>query len=181
MFENLGEPRGSLQMIAHEFHHWYRARIAPDLTHDQDLLWVIEQIHLEGTADLINIPAQLKKPETSMNPSEIRYLDGYRKSPEILRTIDNLLVRMQENPANRRETAAKLKSAVPLSGHPTGYFMAETIVKELGKAALIRTVANPFAFFALYNEAARKSAGSAPPFSEKALELLRSLENRYGK
>ena len=77
------------------------------------------------------------------------FLDGYRKSPEILRTIDNLLVRMQENPANRRETAAKLKSAVPLSGHPTGYLMAETIVKELGKAALIRTVANPFALFAL--------------------------------
>jgi len=76
---------------------------------------------------------------------------------------------------------AKLKSAVPLSGHPTGYFMAETIVRELGKAALIRTVSNPFAFFALYSEAAWKSIGNAPPLSEKALELLRSLESRYGK
>jgi len=72
-------------------------------------------------------------------------------------------------------------AAVPLSGHPTGYFMAETIAGEFGKDALIRTVPNPFAFFRVYSDAAKNRGGATPPFSEEALDLLRSLEKRYGK
>ena len=168
-----------LDLVAHEFHHWYRARMAPDLTRDQDILWVIEQTQLEGIADLINIPAQMRKPAESLSASEKRYLDFYRKSPEILRTMDALLADMQEDPGNRRELGIKLKASVPLSGHPTGFHMAETIVAELGKDALISTVSNPFAFFALYHEAAKKKAGEAPLLSEKSLALLGSLEKRY--
>ncbi len=93
--------------------------------------------------------------------------------------ISRLWRLLHENPGNRRELGAKFKAAVPLSGHPTGFFMAETIMGELGKDALIQSVSSPFTFFLRYHEAAKKKGGVAPPFSEKTLALFRSLENRY--
>jgi len=88
---------------------------------------------------------------------------------------------MQDNPADRRDLGGKLRTAVPRSGHPTGYYMAETIVGVLGKDALIRTVSNPFAFFRAYNDAASKKVVGTPLFSKKAMDFLRSLEKRYAQ
>ena len=166
-------------MVAHEFHHGYRNRIAIDLTRDEAILWVIQQVALEGTADLINVPAWIDKPVETLDASDRLFVEWYHKSAEVIRTMDRLFAQMQDGAANRQDLGTELRKAVPRSGHPTGYFMARTIVDTLGKDAVIRTVSNPFAFFRTYNEAAKKKGSGAPVFSEKAMQLLRSLEKRY--
>jgi hypothetical protein len=170
-----------LNIVAHEFHHWYRARLAADLTRDQDVLWVLQQVQLEGIADLINVPAWMKRPAETLSASDRQYIEFYGKSPEIIRAMNDLFVRMQDNPADRRDLGWTLRTVVPRSGHPTGYYMAETIVGTLGKGALIRTVSNPFAFFRVYNDAAGKKGNGTPLFSKKAMDFLRSLEKRYAQ
>jgi len=44
---------------------WYRARLAPDLTRDQDILWVIQQVQPERIGDLINVPTWMNRPPES--------------------------------------------------------------------------------------------------------------------
>ncbi len=168
-----------LNMVAHEFHHWYRNRIATDLTRDEAILWVIQQVALEGTADLINVPAWIDKPVETLDPSDRLFVEWYQKSGEVIGTMDRLFAQMQDGAANRQDLGTQLRKAVPRSGHPTGYFMARTIVDTLGKDAVIRTVSNPFAFFRTYNDAAKRKGHGMPVFSEKAMQFLRSLEKRY--
>jgi hypothetical protein len=168
-----------LDTVAHEFHHWYRNRLAADLTRDQGILWVIQQVQLEGIADLINVPGWINRPVEALRPADKAYLDWYRRSGEVIQNMDRLFAQMQDNPAARRELGADLQKAVPRSGHPTGYFMAQTIVETLGREAVVATVSNPFAFFRVYNDAAKKKGSATPVFSEKAMNLLRSLERRY--
>ena len=168
-----------LNTVAHEFHHWYRARLAPDLTRDQDILWVIQQVQLEGIGDLVNVPAWINKPFESLKASDQQYIDFYRKSPAIIQAMDDLFVRMQDNLADRRVLGETLRRTVPRSGHPTGYYMAETIASILGRDALIRTVADPFAFFLAYNDAAAKKGTGTPVFSPKAVAFVRWLAKRY--
>jgi hypothetical protein len=74
----------------------------------------------------------------------------------------------------------KLRSVIPQSGHPTGFYMAALIEQELGSDAIVKVVRNPFRFFYLYNEAAKKN-GNAPVFSSKATAFVRSLERKYAK
>jgi len=170
-----------LNTVAHEFHHWCRAKLAPDLTRDLDILWVIQQVQLEGIGDLINVPAWMKQPSETWSASNKQFVDFYRKSPEIIRAMDDLFARMQDGRGDRRDLGQQLRKTVPRSGHPTGYFMAETIVAMLGRDALVRTVSNPFAFFRLYSEAARKKGGDAPVFSKNTITFIHSLEKRYGR
>jgi hypothetical protein len=170
-----------LNTVAHEFHHWYRAKLAPDLTRDADVLWTIQQVQLEGIADLINVPDWMTRSAETWSASNKQFVESYRRSPEIIRAIDDLFVRMHDEQGDRRDLGQQLRRAVPRSGHPTGYFMAETIVAALGRDALVRTVSNPFAFFRLYSEAARKKGSDSPAFSNKTLDFIASLETRYGK
>ena len=127
-----------VETVAHEFHHWYRNRIAPDLLRDRDTLWVLEQTQLEGIADLINVPSWMKRPPDRLSESEKRYLAAYQRSGEILGGMDSLFSKMRDDPAQRRTLGASLLAPVPQSGHPTGYFMAQTIVAELGKTGADR-------------------------------------------
>jgi hypothetical protein len=175
------QPDEFLDLAAHEFHHWYRRRLAPDFQRDADALWVIDQVHLEGTADQINVPAWITKPRDTLERPERDYVESYAKSADIIREMDRLLAQMGAEPGKRRELGARLRKVVPRAGHPTGYFMAETIVSTLGRAALVRTAANPFAFFRVYNEAARRNQQATPLFSEAALRFLASLEQRYAR
>jgi hypothetical protein len=172
-------PEEFVDLAAHEFHHWYRRRVAPDFQRDMDTLWVIDQIHLEGVADQLNVPAWIGRPPETLEAPEREYVEFLAKSANVIREMDRLFAQMYAEPAKRRELGAGLKKAVPRSGHPTGYFMAETIASVLGRRALIDVASNPFAFFRAYDKAARKRGQNAPAFSKPALQLLASLERRY--
>ena len=86
---------------------------------------------------------------------------------------------MYDHPERRRELGRKLRDLVPLSGHPTGFYMSNLIIDQLGKDALIKEIGNPFTFFRLYNQGADKKGNEAPTFSEKAIRFIQSLEEKY--
>jgi hypothetical protein len=171
-----------VSFVAHEFHHYYRDRFF-DFGQDQQTLWVINQIQAEGIADQVNVgkwfhSKELYAEEAQKNRYE-PYLDWYEKSPEIIREMDRLFSAMYDSPQLKGKLGIQLQELVPQSGHPTGFFMANLIMDQLGKDVLIESVKNPFAFFVLYKEAADKKGRSVPSFSEKSIDFIRSLEKRY--
>jgi hypothetical protein len=58
--------------------------------------------------------------------------------------------------------------------YTVGYFMATTIERRLGRAALVETLTDPRTFVAKYNEAATSRAGDRlPAFSAEVIEAVR--------
>jgi len=161
-------------LVGHEFHHYYRNRLV-DLNQDQGTLGVINQIHAEGIADLIDKAEWIGKPESALAPNEKDFVQLYRQSPSVIRTMDELFSRMNEMKTGRGELGFELRRAVPQSGHPTGLYMATLILEELGKPALVGVADDPFAFFRLYQEAAARKHGDTPRFSNRAMVFLERL------
>lgn len=169
-----------VSFIAHEFHHYYRSQYFP-YAQEQNFIWVIGQIHGEGIADQINIGkwfhnANLRPQYAEKNRP---YMDWYAKSPEIIRKMGFLFEAAFDHPEKKTELGQELRAIVPLSGHPTGFYMANLIIEELGKERLVKEIGNPFAFFRLYKKAADKKRGDSPTFSEKAMRFIHTLETRY--
>jgi len=165
---------GLADLVGHEFHHYYRNRLV-DLNQDQAALWIINQIHSEGVADLIDKSGWIRKPEADLAPAEKEYIGFYRETPAILRTMDDLLARMNGMTTGRGELGSELRRAVPKVGHPTGLYMATLILEELGRNALVGAADDPFAFFRLYQEAAAKRGGETVRFSTASLAFLDRL------
>ena len=173
-----------IPFIAHEFHHYYRNKLFV-YSQEQDILWVIDQMQAEGIADQINVGNwfhnQQLYPENAAKKRNQTYLDWYAKSPEIIRFMDDLFIQMADHPEKRGQLGSKLRQLIPLSGHPTGFFMANMVIAELGKDRLRKSTGNPFVFFNLYSEAARKKGAGTdfPTLSEKSLKFIKYLENKY--
>jgi len=177
VLESLDSKDGFERFLAHEFHHWFRNRLV-DLMQDQSLLWIIGQVQLEGIADLIDKADRPGKPAADLSADEKKYMDFYVKSPDVIREMDDTFPRLSGMRMGRGELGDQLQRDVPMNGHPTGFYMANLIVEELGKDALVSVVGNPFAFFRLYDEAAGKKGGGMPRFSKKALAFIGDLEKR---
>ncbi len=169
-----------IPFIAHEFHHYFRDQFF-DYAQEQDIIWVINQIQAEGTADQINKGKWFHDKNLFPKYAEKNknYLEWYDKSPQIIREMDRLFAAMNEHPEKKKELGQKLVAVVPLSGHPTGFYMSNLIIEQLGKDALVKEIANPFAFFRLYKQAADKMGGATPTFSERAIQFILTLEKRY--
>jgi Putative zinc dependent peptidase (DUF5700) len=161
-------------LVGHEFHHYYRNSLV-ELGQDQGTLWVINQIHAEGIADLIDKAGWIQKAETDLTPEEKSYVKFFKETPAVLRTMDDLFSQMSGMKTGRGALGNDLRKAVPQSGHPTGLYMATLILEELGKEAVVGVSVDPFAFFRLYQKAAMKRGGETPCFSEKALAFLDRL------
>jgi len=171
---------GLADFLAHEAHHYLRNKLqAYDegdlLVVNEFLLNGLNQLQAEGIADQIDKHGPYFR---KTNPEASDYADVYRKnvldSPRILAEVNRRL----EEAADRPGRDTDLLDIAPQSGHPTGYFMARTIIDGGGEREMIDTIGNPFAFIYLYNRAAMKS-GTAPLFSRKAVEYLKELERTY--
>jgi len=174
-----------INLLAHEFHHYYRNRIlaferdeVPK--EDIDIVWVFDQLQAEGTANMLTYRHLLGKDNLTEELPE-NFRNFFRKSPEIIKTLDDLLSRMAERPEEKVKLGKELRKTIPWSGHPTGFFMALTILNTLGADALIKETGNPFNFVYLYQQAVARMKGEAPLFSEKSLEFLKNLENRISR
>jgi hypothetical protein len=164
-------------LVAHEFYHYYRNRLV-DWGQDQNALWVVDQIHNEGVADLIDKAAWVNKPESELGPGEREFVKLFADTPNVIRKMDELLSRMAEMKTGRGSVGQELRRVVPQSGHPTGLYMATLILETLGRATLIEATDDPFAFFRLYQEAATRKGGDTPRFSASAMEFLNRLAPR---
>jgi hypothetical protein len=172
--------------MAHESFHMYRGERQeiefPEEDHpDHPLIWILDQIENEGIGDLINRKT-LYWGDGCLAGTEraTRLREEQRVQPATLRIMDAIFSEMADDPQLAGGLGGQLRSFIPQSGHPTGFYMANIIEEELGPEALKKVVRNPFRFFDVYNAAAKKS-GNAPVFSPKSLAFIHALEQKYAK
>lgn len=177
--------------LGHEFHHHYRSallaydRAAVD-PGDEAILWVFDQLQAEGTANQVN-RRQAFQDRDAFARQQPGFYQDYLNSPAVIHTMDELLARMEARPGKRTELGHALRQAIPSSGHPTGFFMANLIADQLGMDRLIEEVGNPFAFLRRYHAAALRAAEEparsdrpeAPPLSATGLRFVQRLEQTY--
>jgi hypothetical protein len=175
-----------LLWLAHEFHHYYRNAVlsynreAMDPA-DEHILWVLDQLQAEGTANQVNLKEAFKDRE-EFRRRWPTFVEGYLASSDVIRTMDSFLARMDAGDGDWMELGLALRRSIPSSGHPTGFFMANLIFQELGRDRLVREVGNPFAFLRSYHEAALLSQGrEGPPLSDAALRVVEEMERKYAR
>jgi hypothetical protein len=142
----------------------------------------LDQIQAEGIADQID-KAPWFDPErsgdlpTGRQGYARRFKDAVAATPGLIVELDSLIQAMSEAQSGERTgLAEEIAELVPMSGHPTGFFMARLIRAELGDARLLEEIGNPFAFCRVYHEAAQRSKSDVPTFSEMGLAYLVGLE-----
>lgn len=160
------------EFVGHEFHHYYKEILAGL---NGNVRWVIDQIHAEGIADQVNVGVWFRDKERyaieAAKGRNKQYLNWYGQSPEILKKMNDIFERLADGTGDASKLGKELVGIVPQSGHPTGFYMANVILEQLGKKELVRDINSAPAFFRRYSQAALKS-GSAPGFSDKALRYL---------
>jgi len=148
-------------MVAHEFHHYFRnqlktRRAAFDLVRDA-IYWGLDQLQAEGIADQINVPSFLAGDSggKAMVEARNRYRTLLAGASDSLSRFETVVLSVARgeltDPAEVRKAVRK---ALPMSGHPTGYFMASTIIRGLGRERLIKHMADPVKFLEDYQIAA---------------------------
>lgn len=171
----------AVDFIAHEMHHYYLGKESVMRAGEVELLWVIEQIYAEGLADQIDKKSiYFGNGLSAQSEKALRFRELVYDTPNVIRKMDSLLNDMILSPERYKTNALKISGLVPQSGHPTGYFMATTLLENAGAECLVEDFGNPFAFFRRYNDMARNSKGKYPTFSDTSLQLIGELEKRYG-
>ena len=160
---------------AHEMHHRLvpGKAFGPVAPADQSLLWALKAVRTEGVADLIDKTPARQAPG---DPQRIQalFLDP---APRAVHRLDSVI---------RGRALGGAPAALGVyqqlfyaAGHSPGYFMARTIETTGGKPALLAQLDNPFAFFRLYQQAARRAATHPPRFSKATMRYLARLEKQY--
>jgi hypothetical protein len=175
---------GLVAILSHEFHHVYLSyvdKIVPPVgpvPEDVPLAIALISLRNEGIADQIDKPHPLPLRGNALDGYIKRYNDIYARTPQILRSIDSLLVVVADTPSVVRAAGTKAGALLWASSHPNGAYIARTIVETFGIDSLMPAVYNPFALFRTY-AAAEKKRGNPPPFSAKAITVLDQMEKHY--
>jgi hypothetical protein len=173
-----------VSFLAHEYHHWYRNRqlqfnqnkISVD---DIEIVNAFSLIEAEGIADMVDKKEWYTKPNNAISDYAREYLYDVQRTPSIISYIDQALIHLSKNPGQERKIGREIINVLPQRGHTTGYFMARLILEKMSKRELVKTVGNPFDFLKLYNEAAKKTGGKYPGFSNEAIEIIDRLAKKY--
>lgn len=179
--------------VAHEAHHYYLGKFSKlkGLDRDADeylMLRTIKQLSFEGIADLIDKSSILDEAAYRNRSEGARnyqkdFIRIYNQSLEIFRQIDELIRESADSPAKLKENSKKMWSLLAYGGHPNGFYLAQTIVENLGKDVLIEQMKNPFECLRLYNKAAKKASEAKKEnyfvFSKKSMNFLKNFEKKY--
>lgn len=173
-------------LIGHELHHYYRNKILaynPKDVYEEDkhLIWVMDQIHSEGIADQIDKRKLISCEEGPLHFFAGQWESMVQNAPAFIEKMDQLLCSISEARQDKEELSLQLRRALPMSGHPVGFYMANVIIEKSGKEKLVKEAGNPFAFFRLYNLVASEKADCAIRFSDNAMEVIAGLEKKYVK
>jgi hypothetical protein len=182
--------RNPVEVLAHEYHHYYRSRIARRARpYGNDLLaWTLSTVESEGLAGMLD-----KRDVPSMTRAEVEaryvipsrrayfleYQIEYRRSNERLRQTEDVLERVARHPDSLAALGASVHRELPDNGRIMGAFMSEVIEQQLGRARLVAVVGDPFAFWRLYDEAARRTNGGAHVLSDSAMRTISGVEAKY--
>lgn len=181
LYFELADPIG---LIAHEYHHFvtmnYRKKFK-EIKNDStsSLMKSISQLQLEGIADMIDKEKFLNSDGRGF-PAVIgrNFKKVYTDPLPALKKMDSLLVAISKEPLSAKRNSEAILNALPLSGHPHGFYMAQTIQTVYGNKTLLTTVRNPFDFIRVYNKAYRKQNGTAI-FSAEAMKFLSRVESTH--
>ncbi len=159
-----------IPFLAHEFHHYYRNKTRKQLAGPEHLLWVIDQIHAEGTADLLDKGPRIKEGDPQIGT----YKQLVEDAPEYLKFLNDRLLEMGKDKEKVLAEEKILREKLPQSGHPVGYHMAELIRIEFGIEKIRSEVSDPLAFFWSFHQAEIK-AGLSRTLTPEAIKILESL------
>lgn len=188
----LDDPR-AVEMLGHELHHHYRARIATPLRPLGDDLaaWALVNVENEGSAGqvdkrpLVRVPAAMVRATYHRDdPIRAYYRDYpavYAASPRWLRHADSLLGRLaaERDSASRAALARALHGGLPDQGRAMGSWMFDQIERAEGRAAAVAVVGDPFGFWSAYQRVALASGGAIPALSTPAMRVVDSIAARY--
>jgi hypothetical protein len=173
--------------FAHEFFHYYRrqfARARPtpaarDAGIDELLAYPAE----EGVADQLDKRAFAEMPDDQFAREMARpgapaylvsYRDAYRRAPEWMAKVSRALERGLDKPDSATIFARAMRDSIPDQGRALGSFMASTIDRAAGRAALIAAAADTYEFWIAYDGVAERSPG-APRLTARAMMVVRRL------
>lgn len=163
--------------LAHEFHHKFR-NLSNKFSYPKsksdfnDIIWVLNQIHLEGIADQIDKKEFLSSPNLALKPFQDIFSLKYKNIDNEFRAINNLLA---NPPDDFQLRGNQLRNSISLSGHTLGYFMANVIVEVFSEKDLINSVFDISKFFVLYNKAAETIGKSNRIFNKTAMNFIVNL------
>lgn len=167
----------------HELHHVLRKPyhfngVAPA---DAGTIYTLSAILNEGSADMID--KKYGQDHLKDLPMEYDFTELLLTKPDsIIRQIDTALQLLASSNGKEFRTAKQYAKLMNYSsGHNPGYYMASIIVRNGYSRMLVKNIQNPFMFFYLYNEAAKKDKEHPPILSDGAIEELKLLEKKYWK
>ncbi|MCK8495229.1 hypothetical protein M0L20_25385 [Spirosoma sp. RP8] len=172
--------------LGHELFHYalfycrIKLRHFKSVPQDQQAAFVaINGISEEGIADLIDKPFVLFDKQSPYREKEA-FLTLYEtQSSSCIAKLNQAFEQLADRAGEPFTSFSYWNSIVLATGHVPGMFMGRLIQQQGLTNELIQHIENPFAFFYLYNKAARKSLMGAPAFSAKALRFLKSMEKRH--
>lgn len=154
-----------------KFRH-FRAVNVPE---HQSPFRIINGVSEEGTADLIDKPYLLFD-ERSPYMLRDTLLQVYNtQSTASISKLNELFEKLADEEAVSVDQA----SLLPVMGHIPGMYMGRIIQQQGLQPKLVRHIENPFRFFYLYNEAAKRAKQGTPLFSKKAVRFIKRLERLY--
>ncbi len=171
-------------LLAHEFHHYYepsKLRNPERSSEDYYIVHAVQQMQMEGIADLIDKRAYPIKADASRQWYIEQYNAAYLDSSKTLHRMDEVLCNQASSPMDIEKSEEKFWESLKFAGHPTGFYMANIILKYLSRRALIGTEMDPFEFFRVYNQAARKCGAQCYVFSDASMAALQALDLKYVK
>jgi len=146
------------------------------------LLWDLDQLQAEGIADQIDKRVTCFREGIQADSGwAIQFRELLDQASMHIARFDSLLANLADFSGDPESLEARIRSILPMSAHPTGYFMAIIIRQELGAGILREHVGNPFVFLRDYDQAATRSPDRPPVFSPEALRRIDALEERYGR
>lgn len=149
-----------VHVLAHGYHRFYRTRLLQVDYHlarveDRTLIYVLDQIQAHGIANLVDNPVLLAR----NHPWVTGFRDALRRVPAYIAELDAVLLQVVRGELDSATAGSRLQERLASVMDPVGFYMATAINQALGPKLLVATAANPFAFFALYQQAAERQRG----------------------
>jgi hypothetical protein len=170
-----------INFLAHEFFHNYREKYENhDFNYKCDLNSGIDMIQNEGIADMIDKTRGYKQYYVYMSEApemaEVM-VDLYNQAQGDMEKLQRLILKYAKGEIPEKEMIDNWLEIVKYNGHPIGFFMANQIVEAGHKNRMLATFYNPYEFFSLYNEAAKKM--NLFQFSNEFMDYLNDLTKEY--
>ncbi|MFA5514365.1 MAG: DUF5700 domain-containing putative Zn-dependent protease [Sphaerochaetaceae bacterium] len=170
-----------INFLAHEFFHNYREKFENhDFNHQCDLNYGIDMIQNEGIADMIDKTDGYKNYYTMViqEPELAEIMVSlYKQAPEDLGKVQDMILKYSIAEISEKELVDEWIEIVKYNGHAIGFFMANQIEKAGYNYEMRETFYNPYAFFALYNRAAKKQ--KIFHLSDEFMAYLRSMTEEF--